>query len=171
MKISPAGLALIQHYEGCKLKAYPDPATGGKPWTIGWGDTGPDVVPGLVITQAEADSRLSRRLATDFEPAASAALTGGIMQHQFDAFVSALYNVGAGGKGRDGLIHLASGQPSTLLGKLNAGDAEGCADEFLKWNRAGGVVLLGLRRRRAAERALFLGSSIIQALAVGDAVK
>ena len=45
---------------------------------------------------------------------------------------------------------------STLLRKLNAGDYAGAADEFLRWNKAGGKVLNGLTRRREAERALFL---------------
>ncbi|EBY2991617.1 lysozyme, partial [Salmonella enterica subsp. enterica serovar Typhimurium] len=45
---------------------------------------------------------------------------------------------------------------STLLRKLNSGDYAGAADEFLRWNKAGGKVLNGLTRRREAERALFL---------------
>jgi lysozyme len=40
--------------------------------------------------------------------------------------------------------------------KYNREDYEGAADEFLKWNKAGGKVLNGLVRRREAERALFL---------------
>lgn len=39
MKISPEGIALIKQFEGCRLNAYPDPATGGDPWTIGIGHT------------------------------------------------------------------------------------------------------------------------------------
>jgi lysozyme len=45
---------------------------------------------------------------------------------------------------------------STLLKKLNAGDTKGAAEEFLKWDKAGGKVLAGLTKRRKAERALFL---------------
>ena len=66
-------------------------------------------------------------------------------QNQFDALVSFTYNLGAGALGS-----------STLLGKLNRGDFEGAADEFPKWNKAGGKVLNGLVKRRAAERSLFL---------------
>jgi lysozyme len=40
--------------------------------------------------------------------------------------------------------------------KYNRGDYDGAAEEFLKWNKAGGKVLKGLVRRREAERALFL---------------
>ncbi len=47
MKISLVGRELIERNEGLRLDAYPDPATGGDPWTIGYGDTGPDVVPGI----------------------------------------------------------------------------------------------------------------------------
>ena len=68
-----------------------------------------------------------------------------VTQNQFDALVSFTYNLGAG--------NLRS---STLLKKLNAGDYAGAADEFPKWNKAGGKELAGLTRRRNAERDLFL---------------
>ena len=64
--------------------------------------------------------------------------------NQFGALTSFTYNLGAG--------NLRS---STLLRKLNAGDYAGAAAEFARWNKAGGKVLKGLTRRRAAERALF----------------
>jgi GH24 family phage-related lysozyme (muramidase) len=48
---------------------------------------------------------------------------------------------------------------STLLKKLNAGEIQVAADEFLRWHKAGGQVLFGLIRRRAYERDLFLGFS------------
>lgn len=58
------GIELLKRFEGCKLKAYPDPATGGVPWTIGWGSTrdrnGRAIKPGMQITQKEADSLLER---------------------------------------------------------------------------------------------------------------
>ena len=48
-RIGPAGVALVKHFEGCArlrgdglVEAYPDPGTGGAPWTIGWGATGRD---------------------------------------------------------------------------------------------------------------------------------
>jgi lysozyme len=67
-----------------------------------------------------------------------------LKQHQFDALVSFAYNVGVG--------NLRS---STLLRKLNAGDYDGAALEFHRWNRSKGKVLPGLVRRRAAEALLF----------------
>lgn len=45
---------------------------------------------------------------------------------------------------------------SNLLAKLNTGDILGAANEFDRWVYAGGQVLCGLVRRRAAEKALFL---------------
>ena len=68
-----------------------------------------------------------------------------LTQGQFDALVSFTYNLGA-----------RSLSTSTLLKKLNAGDYRGAADEFPRWNKAGGQVLAGLTRRREAERSLFL---------------
>jgi lysozyme len=66
-------------------------------------------------------------------------------QSHFDAMVSFSFNVGLGNL-----------QSSTLRMKYSRGEYEAAADEFLKWNKAGGKILAGLTRRRAAERALFL---------------
>ena len=54
MALSQEGLNLIKHWEGCRLTAYPDPASGADPWTIGYGHTGPEVKPGLTISQEQA---------------------------------------------------------------------------------------------------------------------
>ena len=60
MNITDEGLQLIKAHEGCRLKSYPDPGSGGDPWTIGYGHTGPEVVPGLTITQEQADGASPR---------------------------------------------------------------------------------------------------------------
>lgn len=159
MKISTNGIQVLHSFEGCRLKAYPDPATGCAPWTIGFGDTGPDVVPGLVITQCEADTRFANRLAREFEPGLNVLLQLKPTQGQFDAMVCLAYNIG-----------LPNFKASTLLRKFNLGDAPGADAQFPAWNRAAGRVMLGLRRRRAAEQALFRGMSGDQAIAVGRAV-
>lgn len=159
MRTSTSGIQVLHSFEGCRLKAYPDPATGGDPWTIGYGDTGPDVKPGLIITQEEADSRFAKRLAREFEPGVTAALTRMPSQGQFDGMVCLAYNIG-----------IPNFKSSTLVRKFNAGDDAGAAEQFLVWNKAAGKVMLGLRRRRAAERALFLGMNGDQAIAVGAAV-
>ncbi|POS10243.1 peptidase [Burkholderia gladioli] len=136
-------------------------ALSGAPWTCGWGSTGPDVREGTTWTQATADARHDANL----EAAAVAvdrAVTVVLAPHEKAAMVSIMNNVGAGrarsagDPGRDGIVVLASGAPSTLLRMLNAGARPAAADQFLVWNRAGGVVSDGLKRRRAAERSLFL---------------
>jgi lysozyme len=159
MKTSSDGKAVMHYFEQCRLEAYPDPATGGDPWTIGWGDTGPDVAPGLRITQDEADERFARRLAREFEPAVAKALRSPT-QAQFDAGVCLAYNIGA-----------EAFAGSSVVRKHNAGDTHGAADSFLLWNRAGGRVMLGLRRRRAAERALYLGATAAEAIAHAQGIR
>ena len=137
---------LVARFEGCRLKAYPDPATGGDPWTIGYGCTGPAIVPGLVWTQAQANAALDRELAK-FGAGVDAAVIGHLEPHEMAALVSLAYNIGLG-----------NFRKSTLLRLLNAGDRKGAAEQFLKWNRAAGKVMRGLTTRRVAERALFLGT-------------
>lgn len=156
--MSSDGLAILQYFESCRLEAYWD--ADGKVWTIGWGDTGPDVVKGLRITQAEADERLQRRLTREFVPGVLAALTRPATQAQLDAMVDFAYNIG-----------VSAFQGSTLVRLFNAGDAAGAAEQFPRWNRSGGKVLLGLRRRRAADHARFLGASGAEAIKIGAAIQ
>lgn len=143
--ISDAGLALIKRFEGCRLSAYPDPGTGGEPWTIGWGTTridGRPVMPGTTISQAEADRLLHEdleRYAAEVDEAIGDAPT---TQAQFDALVSFHYNTGAIGR-------------ATLTSLHRSGDYAGAAREFSRWVHAGGRVMTGLVRRRAAEEALY----------------
>lgn len=139
MKTSDKGIALIKQFEGLRLDAYICPA--GVP-TIGYGTTR-NVKMGQSITEADADRMLCEDLTT-FEACVTNSVDAPLTQEQFDALVCFVYNLGCGAfKG------------STLLKKINAQDP-GAADEFLRWNKAGGRVLPGLTRRREAERALFL---------------
>jgi len=140
MKISQKGIDLIKKYEGCKLEAYKDPVG---ILTIGYGHTG-NVTSGMRISQSEADSFLISDLAK-FEKAVSQYVKVNLNQSMFDALVSFTYNVGSGNL-----------KNSTLLKLLNNGDFSGAADEFLKWNKAGGKVLAGLTKRRNEERNLFM---------------
>ncbi len=144
MKLSDAGLSLIKRHEGLRLKAYPDPGTGGAPWTIGYGHT-QGVQPGQEITAAQADDYL-REDVYWAEDAVRDHVKVALDQHEFDALVSLVFNIGAGAFAR-----------STLLRKLNDGDKAGAAGEFARWNQAGGKVLPGLVKRRADEAALFAG--------------
>lgn len=154
MKTSTAGKDLIKQFEGCSLKAYPDPKTGGAPWTCGWGSTSPSIGPDTVWTQAQADARFDEHL-PEFEGYVNQYVTVPLTQGQFDALVSIVYNVGPGSKSKDGIIRLKSGQPSTLLRLLNAGDYEAAGNQFLRWVSPGSNVENGLRRRRTAELKLF----------------
>jgi lysozyme len=142
--VNDAGVALVREFEGCRLDAYRCPA--GIP-TIGYGATGPDIRMGMKWTQEQADERLAEDLARFAEGVERLVLVD-LTDNQFAALVSFAYNVGLGA--------LAG---STLLRKLNAGDYEGAADQFPRWNKGGGRVLPGLVRRRAAERDLFLSDA------------
>lgn len=135
------GIALIQRSESCRLRAYLCPAG---VWTAGFGATGPDIGPDTVWTQEQADERFVRDLQR-FEREVESLLTFEPTSNEFSALVSFAYNVGVGALAK-----------STLLRKFNAGDIEGAANEFLRWNKAAGKVLAGLTRRREAERDLFL---------------
>ncbi|HEY4439860.1 MAG TPA: lysozyme [Candidatus Elarobacter sp.] len=147
-----AGLRLVMNSEGyakqvpgsTDVVAYPDPGTGGAPWTIGYGHTGSDVTPTTRITQQRAVELLQSDLRAS-ESAVASAVTVALTDNQFAALVDFVFNVGAGAFGG-----------STLLRKLNAGDYAGAADEFGKWVFGGGQALPGLVTRRNAERALFL---------------
>lgn len=145
MQTSDKGIALIKQFEGCKLTAYRDSVG---VWTIGYGWTQPvdgkPIRAGMTIKQETAERLLKTGLVS-YESDVSRLVKVGLTQEQFDALVSFTYNLGA-----------RSLSTSTLLRKLNAGDYAGAADEFLRWNKAGGKVLNGLTRRREAERALFL---------------
>ena len=163
MNASPDCFAVIKAFEGCKLTSYADPKTGRAPYTCGWGATGPEIGPGVQWTQDRADRRLLGDVAQR-ELVASRAITQPVTQGQFDAFVSILYNVGAGSVIKNGIIRLKSGAPSTLLRLLNAGDFDGCADEFMKWVSPGSNVVAGLTRRRTVEQAVFRGVSAADAI-------
>lgn len=144
MRINREGLDLLKSCEGCELAAYPDPGTGGEPWTIGYGHTGVDVRPGLTIDAQDAEDLLINDLMR-FEDGVEDLVTVDLTGNASSALVSFAYNVG-----------LRNLEASKLLRFLNAGDFARAADEFPKWCRGGGRVLPGLVKRRAAERELFL---------------
>ena len=176
LHLGPDGTEICHHYEQLRLQAYPDPGSprakairagkppaeyqklSGAPWTIGWGDTGPDVVEGLIITKQQADERFTRRMAHEFEPAVRKAVVVPLDQRQFDALVSIFYNAG-----------VSALTASTLVRLLNTGDYAGAAAQFLRWNQSGGQRMKGLDRRREAERLVFLGSDARSAIAAGEA--
>jgi GH24 family phage-related lysozyme (muramidase) len=142
-------LAIVKEFEGCKLKAYPDPGTGGEPWTIGWGSTGPGIGPTTIWTQQQADERLL----VDLQQFHRSMLVVLPMAWEWSgnrqaALTSFAYNVGIGAL-----------QESTLRQRLIRGEDPALVvrEELPRWNKGGGGVLPGLVRRRAAEVALFVG--------------
>lgn len=139
---------LIRQFEGCELTAYPDPGSGGDPWTIGWGATGEGIRKGVTWTQAQADARLMQDV-TKFANGVNGLLGDTrTTDEQRAAMISFAYNLG--------VAALAS---STLLRKHTAGDYAGAAAEFARWNKADGKVMAGLTRRRAAEAAMYRGQA------------
>ena len=147
--VSARGMDLIKQFEGCArlradglIEAYPDPGTGGAPWTIGWGATGADIGPGTVWTRDVCDARLQADVERHAAEVARALGGAPASQGQFDALVSFHYNTGAIAR-------------ATLTRRHREGDYEAAAHEFARWNRAGGRVLAGLARRRAAEARLY----------------
>jgi lysozyme len=96
------------------------------------------------ITAEEAERMLARDLES-FVRAITPMITSKLNDNQFSALVSFSYNLGAASLGK-----------STLLKKLNANPSDPTIKaEFVKWNKAGGVVLNGLTRRREAEAKLY----------------
>ena len=137
-RIGQAGLDLIKQYEGCRLAAYRCAAG---VWTIGYGHTA-GVHSGMTITQAQADAYLQQDIAK-FEGyvnnPAYVPITEQLNQNQFDALVSFAFNLGAGN-----LRKLCKGRTAAQI-----------AQAMTQYCKANGKVLAGLRRRRAAEQALF----------------
>ena len=138
MKTSQNGINLIKQFEGCRLSAY-KPVPTEQYWTIGYGHYGPDVTPGMKISQAQAEALLAVDL-KKYEDAVSKYAEIPLTQNQFDALVSFAYNCGAG----------------NVKKLLTGRNASQIADAILKYDKAGGKVLAGLTRRRKRERELFL---------------
>lgn len=156
-----AALKVIREFESFSASAYPDPGSGGDPWTIGWGSTfneqGKPFKKGDKVSRAEADALLAR----DVNIAATAVdreLVGvDLNDNQKAALVSFAYNVGSGAFAR-----------STLAKRLQAGEDPNTVAkaELPRWNRGENGVLAGLARRRVAELALFTGEPAPPPLAV-----
>ena len=143
--------ALCKPFEGYarrlpdgSCKAYPDPGTGGNPWTIGWGSTGPEVTPETVWTQQQAEDSLDKHLL--YFCTGVLKLSPKLLKEpprRLAAIISFAYNCGLGNY-----------RISTLKKRVDAQDWAGACEEIVKWNKAGGRILPGLTRRRQAEAAL-----------------
>ena len=145
MTYSPAAINLIKEFESLRLDAYLCPAG---VWTIGWGHTD-GVREGLRIT-AELAEEFLRRDVEEVDQGLAKLIHAPLTQGQHDALVSLCFNL------RGGAQRLPAIAPR-LVAKIHQGDFAGAANELLDIDRANGQVLPGLVRRRAAERALFVG--------------
>lgn len=141
---------IVSEFEGCVLKAYPDPGSAdGEPWTIGYGHTGPDVKQGMTISKSLAEGFLTIDLksaaATVFE---LLPMVADFNPYQQAALVSFTYNIGSGALADSTLrkrLFERKDPPKVIV-----------EEEFPRWNKGGdGKVLPGLVRRRNAEINLF----------------
>lgn len=165
LKVGPKALTLMHHFEECRLKAYLCPAR--RP-TIGWGMTyypdGRRVKMGDQITQSQADAMFAELIERDFATPIRAALGDApTTPAQFGAMVALAYNVGIGpklwvpsrAKGFRQSEVLKRHRAGDYLGAAGVGGKEPTSGAFGGWVRAGGQILGGLVRRRAAEAALY----------------
>ena len=159
-------LPLVKEFEGCRLTAYPDPETGGKPWTIGWGTTtyydGTPVKAGDKISQELADALLEGRLERDWRLLVK--LVPGLRQfnvNQQAALLSLTYNCGPAWFGGEGF--------STLTNRLCHGELEKVPAALMLYVNPGGPSEAGLRRRRKAEAALWSAAPGSRPVTAGSA--
>lgn len=183
-------VGLVAEFEGFRAFPYPDPASplakatpgtawgnrhareilaalplpkqalSGAPWTIGYGQTGPNITPDTQqwsesVARINLEAEVEERIAAIARKTTALPLTDG----QTAALASFLYNVGPGKVGvKDGLfeLKLAPRRPSTLWLRVTQGQMPLAAAQFASWTKAQGREMAGLVRRRARERQVFL---------------
>lgn len=139
--ISSALLDFVKAHEGFRMEAYADT---GNTITIGYGSTGPDIVKGLVWTEAQAEFRLELDL-TRAQNQAQKLVKRTLPDGALNALTDFVYNLGA-----------RSLETSHLLQCVNDGDDIGAAKAFLVWSHVGAVEMRGLLIRRLEESAMYL---------------
>ena len=145
--------SLIREFEGLELESYPDPASGGKPWTIGYGFTfwldGADIKPGDTITRDAADGMLDTLIETKVAPALARSVAGwkSLPLARQNALVSFAWNVGWGFYGAAGF--------ETISKCLRESNYDGVPAALRLYVNAGTPAEPGLRRRREAEAKLW----------------
>jgi lysozyme len=152
-------LPLIKKSEGLRLNAYPDPATGGKPFTIGYGATyyenGSPILPGDKITKAQADKLLLFH-AGKAKETVKKLVKANINPNQEAALISLIFNIGEGNLSK-----------STLLKKINKDPKDpSINDEFKKWIYANKKIFPGLVSRREEESKLFFKPIVISSVLI-----
>lgn len=136
MRTSDDGLSRLTKREGKRNKAYKDVKG---IWTNGVGHTGTDVFEGQVVDDAQVEAWL-RDDVVKCETCVNSNVHVPLLQNQFDALVSFIFNVGV-----NAFIK------STMLKKLNSGDYQGAANEFDKWH-----IPASITGRRDTEKQQFL---------------
>ena len=146
MIVTNDALKLLHKYEGLVLDAYLCPA---KVPTIGYGNTfyedGSKVKIGDKITKERAIELFENILENNFASQVKRLIKSRVTNNQFSALVSFAYNVGVGNLKRSTLLKLVNSNPNDPA----------IRQQFMRWNRAGGKVLLGLTRRRESEANLY----------------
>jgi lysozyme len=146
MIVTNDALKLLHKYEGLVLDAYLCPA---KVPTIGYGNTfyedGSKVKIGDKITKERAIELFENILENNFASQVKRLIKSRVTNNQFSALVSFAYNVGIGNLKRSTLLKLVNSNPNDPA----------IRNQFMRWNRAGGKVLLGLTRRRESEADLY----------------
>lgn len=162
-------IEFVETIEGFRSFAYPDPKTGGEPWTVGYGSTtikGVRVRPFQRVTIEDAHDEVVSRLA-DLAQRIYAKLpetrADELTQGRLDALVSILDNVGPGSIGRSGIFRLKDGKYSRLWRRVLSGEWHEAGDEFQKWVSPGTAVEKGLRKRRVAELLIWDGADPMEA--------
>jgi lysozyme len=153
VRIPESGIKLIKEFEGCHLKAYPDPLTGGLPITIGWGSTRDfDYTPfkrDRVITQDYADRLLEHDVLNRFLPKLEKIPYWNEMnERQQGALLSFSYNLGADFYGSSGFNTI-----SRVLREKKWSEVPAALELY---RNPGSKVEAGLRRRRIAEGKLWV---------------
>lgn len=138
--LTDSTLQLIKKFEGFSEFPYRD----ARGYSIGYGHYMGPVVTISQISDSDAYDLLRSDVQTASD-AVKATIKSALSQNQFDALTSFTYNVGVN-----------AFRNSTLTKKVNAGDMEGAASEFLRWNKSNGEVLAALTNRRQSESQLFL---------------
>lgn len=151
-RVPESGIELIKNYEKCKLEAYPDPKTKGKPYTIGWGSTrkkdGTPFRLGEKITQQEADDLFDYQIKTEFIPRLERIPYWNEMnENQQGAILSFSYNLGANFYGSFGF--------NTITKVLKEKKWNDVPKAFELYIDPGTDVEEGLLRRRKEEGALW----------------
>lgn len=131
--------SLVSGFEGLRTYAYPDPATKGEPWTACYGRAY-NIKPGDRFTVEQCKTMLGEDLDKYITGVASC-LTVPVGPHRLASLTSFAYNVGIGAACK-----------SSVVRRLNAGEGAAACDGLMAWNKAAGIEMRGLTRRRAEER-------------------